>query len=1438
MIKISSAIFKTFFLSLCIVANTHFAFAQTASILPPGYTQYLDSNGKPLSAGKVYNYIPSTTTPKTTWQDAAETIPNANPVILDAGGRAKILGDGSYRQIVKDRNNVTIWDAVTSSTGSGSSSSTATGDGDLVGTVKPWAGMIAPNQYAFAYGQEISRTTYSTLYTAITSSQSVFCNSGSPILNGLSDTNNFWIGMSVEVSCVAAGFSTVVSKTTSTVTLAANANVTTNVTAIFYPWGRGNGSTTFNLPDLRGVVLAGNNIMGGVSASNLTTAYFGTTDPNSSGALGGSQSKTLIASNIPTTPSTNINSIAVSVTSSDTVVKNPSGSSTAGGTQASGPSAATLTSTGSLNKNSINAINDAGGIATSATIAAIGSGYTNGSQTITVTGGTCTTQPQFTVTISGNVFTGTPALLTAGSCTVAPANPAATSGGGGTGGTLFVSYSAQPISIVQPTRTINYIIKITPDSNSATASGVTSLGGMTGDIACGTYLTCTGNIISVVPPAASLVVDGTIISGGVNRGELYNNNGILGNLASIQYDVRKYAVAPKTPSTVCNGSGDDAATITAAITAANTNVGGTIVFPASACIISSTIDMTNMRNIVLQGQGAGRNLTAAVSSISYSPATGSAFKLDGAVGIIIRGFNFKQSDVSYNGDYFDLRQVSGSLNTNLISITDNYMAATSATMASWIRLGKGGAGSEATLSTRIERNLIQGSIQSINAAADSNNIFIANNFFNTGVGTTSHIGVRGEGWTLLNNTFEPTAALVTNNVIANGATNGLAIIGNTFNDGGTGTLISLTGGVITGVSINGNILQGGDFSINLGSAVGASVNGNYLNSNSVNNLILNSATIVTAQGNWGPGTLVGTLPSASPYLIDRNNGSNLLAASGFSLGIAGSRVGAVEFNNATSGTVTVQPVTGALGTRTISLPAASGTVAVSATAPITLSAAGDIACPTCGGGGGSPGGSNTQVQYNNAGAFGGVAGFTFDGTSKITLGVAGTSVGSIDLKNATSGTISLLPVTGALGTISINVPAASGTLAVSATSPITLSAAGAIACATCVTSSGGGAITGTAPVAVSAGGAVSITGAAGQILAGSSPAFTATPTLGVAGATVGTLSFANLTSGSITLSPVTGALGSVTLSLPAATDTLVGKATTDELTNKTLNASVGKGTWTASGTWTLPAITLGGTVTGGGNSVTGLAALGFSSTGTISAPNISFNDADTGIFGSAGSIIFTQNGVQSQAFSATQFIQYRNGAPNIVVQNTASTPAGTTLGTFVFRGNNTTPATFPFAQLAAVTSNDTAGSEAGYFSMQSTFGGNNVAVTRVTATSTTQGELTPNTNLNSTLGSSTIAWGSVYAHKYSGEGSAPALTSCGTSPAITGTDFSGVVTMGTGSPTGCTITFATAYTSTPNCTVTWQTNIASMQYTLSTTAITLTQTGTSSNKVNYICTGI
>jgi len=72
--------------------------------------------------------------------------------------------------------------------------------------------------------------------------------------------------------------------------------------------------------------------------------------------------------------------------------------------------------------------------------------------------------------------------------------------------------------------------------------------------------------------------------------------------------------------------------------------------------------------------------------------------------------------------------------------------------------------------------------------------------------------------------------------------------------------------------------------------------------------------------------------------------------------------------------------------------------------------------------------ANQGAYWTDATHIAGAAGFTFNGTSKITLGVAGSTVGSLDFKNATSGTITLQPVTGALGTVTLSLPAATDTL--------------------------------------------------------------------------------------------------------------------------------------------------------------------------------------------------------------------------------------------------------------------------------------------------------------------------------------------------------------------------------------------------------------------------
>jgi len=75
-------------------------------------------------------------------------------------------------------------------------------------------------------------------------------------------------------------------------------------------YGSGDGSTTFNVPDLRGRTLAGKDDMGGSAASRLTSSHFGTSAATL-GAVGGSQSHTLIAVELPA----NIPNSAVTTTS-------------------------------------------------------------------------------------------------------------------------------------------------------------------------------------------------------------------------------------------------------------------------------------------------------------------------------------------------------------------------------------------------------------------------------------------------------------------------------------------------------------------------------------------------------------------------------------------------------------------------------------------------------------------------------------------------------------------------------------------------------------------------------------------------------------------------------------------------------------------------------------------------------------------------------------------------------------------------------------------------------------------------------------------------------------------------------------------------------------------------------------------------------------------
>jgi parallel beta-helix repeat protein len=75
--------------------------------------QFFDDNGSPLSGGKIYTYAAGTSTPTTTYTDSTGTTPNANPIVLDAAGRAAqeiwLTNDTFYKFVLTSSTGTIIW---------------------------------------------------------------------------------------------------------------------------------------------------------------------------------------------------------------------------------------------------------------------------------------------------------------------------------------------------------------------------------------------------------------------------------------------------------------------------------------------------------------------------------------------------------------------------------------------------------------------------------------------------------------------------------------------------------------------------------------------------------------------------------------------------------------------------------------------------------------------------------------------------------------------------------------------------------------------------------------------------------------------------------------------------------------------------------------------------------------------------------------------------------------------------------------------------------------------------------------------------------------------------------------------------------------------------------------------------------------------------------
>jgi microcystin-dependent protein len=170
---------------------------------------------------------------------------------------------------------------------------TAAAAGVPQGSMFPHAGINAPAGYAFCYGQTLTRSGNAALMALLTVTYTAGVTNASTNVTGTfpATTTLNLVGMPVSGTNIQAG-TTITAQTTSTLTLSLAATGTASISLLVAPWGVGDGSTTFNLPDMRGRNAVGRDDMGGTDAARISTA-------NRIGATAGAEANTLAVANLP-----------------------------------------------------------------------------------------------------------------------------------------------------------------------------------------------------------------------------------------------------------------------------------------------------------------------------------------------------------------------------------------------------------------------------------------------------------------------------------------------------------------------------------------------------------------------------------------------------------------------------------------------------------------------------------------------------------------------------------------------------------------------------------------------------------------------------------------------------------------------------------------------------------------------------------------------------------------------------------------------------------------------------------------------------------------------------------------------------------------------------------------------------------------------------------